>query len=140
MRKLLAIIAILIFGQLNNLQAQTYKLTHFMLTVNSKPQAYDGPSLVIGDTFLSNINEVKNGDSTEIKVEKERILRNKKGYLVQTAIKGGACNYYFEPSSNKAEKKAGIYDITLEIVMNNGSRKDLFFRGIKTEEKKGKKK
>ena len=89
---------------------------------------------------VPDINEVKNGDSTEIKVEKERILRNKKGYLVQTAIKGGACNYYFEPSSNKAEKKAGIYDITLEIVMNNGSRKDLFFRGIKTEEKKGKKK
>ena len=120
--------------------SQTYKLTHFMLTVNSRPQAYEGPLLVVGDTFLSNINEVKNGDSTEIKVQKERILRNKKGYLVQTAINGGACNYYFEPSENKQEKKAGIYDITMEIVMNNGSRKDLFFRGIKTEEKKGAKK
>ncbi len=71
MRKIIAFVTIMVFGQLNNLQAQTYKLTHFMLTVNSKPQAYDGPSLVIGDTFLSNINEVKNGDSTEIKVEKE---------------------------------------------------------------------
>ena len=120
--------------------SQTYKLTHFMLTVNSKPQAYDGPFLVVGDTFLSNINEVKNGDSTEIKVQKERILRNKKGYLVQTAINGGACNYYFEPSENIQEKKAGVYDITMEIVMNNGSRKNHFFRGIKTEDKKSAKK
>lgn len=135
------IFVFLFVGLSQTVYSQTYKLTHFMLTVNSKPQAYDGPLLVIGDTFLSNINEVKNGDSVEMKmVQKERILRNRKGYLVQTAIKGGACNYYFEPSSNKAEKKAGIYDITLEIVMNNGSRKDLFFRGIKTEEKKGKKK
>ncbi len=136
----IAILALSIFSLSHSLQAQTYKLTHFMLTVNSRPQAYDGPKLVIGDTFLSNISEEKNGDSTEIKVEKKRILRNKKGYLVQTAISGGACNYYFEPSENKEERKAGIYDITVEVVMNNGTRKDLFFRGIKTEDKKTNKK
>ncbi len=140
MKKLIAITAFTFMGLFHTLHAQQYKLTHFMLTVNSKPQAYNGPLLVIGDTFLSNINEVKNGDSVEIKVQKERILRNKKGYLVQTAISGGACNYYFEPSENKAERKAGIYDITMEVVMNNGSRKDLFFRGIKTADKLQKKK
>lgn len=118
----------------NSLNAQTYKLTHFQLTANSVPRTYDGPLIILSDTFLTNISEVKNGDTTEVTVTKELILKNKKGRYVKTQIANGANNYYFELSDIKAEKKAGIYDITVEAAYNNGTVKTLFFKGKRIDQ------
>jgi len=104
-----------------------------MLTATSVPRSYDGPIITIGDTFVSNITEVKMGDSSEYTVVKERIIKNKKGRYIKTLIPNGANNYYIEPSEIKAERNAGIYEITVEAGFNNGTRKTLFFKGRKLE-------
>ena len=134
MKKYFLIIALFTLVTINSAFAQSYKLTHFQLTVNSVPRSYDGPTITVGDTFLSTITETKNGDSSEFKIEKERIIKNKKGYYIKTAIANGANNYYIELSDIKAEKKAGIYDITIEAAYNNGTVKTLFFKGKKLEQ------
>lgn len=134
MKKYFLIIALFTLVTINSAFAQSYKLTHFQLTANSVPRSYDGPTITVGDTFLSTITETKNGDSSEFKIEKERIIKNKKGYYIKTAIANGANNYYIELSDIKAEKKAGIYDITIEAAYNNGTVKTLFFKGKKLEQ------
>ncbi len=124
------LLALFCFSQTS---AQSYKLTHFMLTATSLPRSYDGPTITISDSFLSNITEIKKGDSSEFTVVKERIIKNKKGRYIKTLIPNGANNYYIEPSEIKAERNAGIYEITVEAGYNNGTTKTLFFKGRKLD-------
>ena len=121
----------LFMGLCSSLKAQSYKLTHFKLTLTSTPQAYDGPTLVIGDTFLRNISIVKKGDSMETVIVKEKIIKRKKESFIKTLVSGGANNYFIDPSSNKTEKQEGIFDITVLSALNNGTRTEVYFKAKK---------
>lgn len=112
--------------------AQTkYQLTHSYLKLGSRPQAYNG-TIEISDSFLiftSFPNPAVDPNDTVPNISKERIVKNKKGYYIKT-IKGNmAHNYYIELSSDKNEKKQGVYDIILVAVNNRNQEITLFFKG-----------
>jgi hypothetical protein len=123
-------------------QAQTYQLTHYFHNIGNSPKPYNG-ELTISDSFVTftassviypteffafpNATGATLND-TAATITKERIAINKKGYYVKTIQGNVAKNYTIELSGDKAEKKAGIYYITLLAVPNSGPRFTIYFK------------
>lgn len=129
MSKLLALA--LFLGIATIAQAQTYQLTHYFMNIGSTPKPYKG-ELTISDSFVTFIafpNATGNTPTdTAATITKERITINKKGYYVKTIQGNVAKNYTIELSGDKAEKKEGIYYITLLAVPNSGPRITIYFK------------
>lgn len=113
--------------------AQTkYELTHSFMNIGSRPQPYKG-SIEITDSFLiftAYPNTAADPNDTVTTINKERIVKNKKGYYIKTIPnRTTAHNYTIELSSDKEEKRQGVYYITLLVATNSGQRLTIFFKG-----------
>jgi hypothetical protein len=101
------------------------------MNVESRPLPFKG-SIEITDSFLiftAYPNPELDPKDTVTRIDKERIVKNKKGYYIKTIPnKTTAHNYTIELSSNKEEKRQGVYYITL-LAVNSGHRITLFFKG-----------
>jgi hypothetical protein len=111
-------------------QAQTYQLTHYFMNIGNTPKPYKG-EIIVSDSFVTFTAIGTNPQDTVASVTKERIAVNKKGYYIKTIQGSVAKNYTFELSPDKAEKKEGIYYVTLLVVPNSGPRITLYFKGKK---------
>ncbi len=109
-----------------------YELTHSFMNIGSRPQPYKG-TLEITDSFLiftALPNTAADPNDTVTKISKERIIKNKKGYYIKTLPNPRtAHNYTIELSSDKEEKRQGVYYITLLVATNSGQRLTIFFKG-----------
>jgi hypothetical protein len=131
-RKLFCLLFALCLGTIA--QAQTYQLTHYFMNIGNSPKPYKG-EITISDSFVT-FTAFPNAtgstpQDTVASVTKERIAVNKKGYYIKTIQGSVAKNYTFELSTDKTEKKDGIYYISLLVVPSNGPRITLYFIGKK---------
>lgn len=127
-RKLFSLLFALCLGTIA--QAQTYQLTHYFMNIGNTPKPYKG-EIIVSDSFVTFTAIGTTAQDTVASVTKERIAVNKKGYYIKTIQGSVAKNYTFELSPDKAEKKEGIYYVTLLVVPSSGPRITLYFIGKK---------
>lgn len=106
-----------------NASGQTYNITNMYLVKNGSPRPCSG-KIEIKDSFIS-ISLY----GTDTSVSKYKIVRIEGGtYFINQSRA-----YVFTESSNRAERKEGVFYVESANNINDPNRKSMYFRVVKVE-------